>query len=93
MGSILGSYVEVSTVWGFCCVLASGAFVFDTTSNALVVMLLPTSHFVFYSNSLPASFNLSYDHGDYRERVDQNKDFFEKLHLKSMYKNSALTGF
>ena len=44
------------------------------------------------SNSLPASFNLSYDHGDYRERVDHNKDFFEKMQLKKLYQDKSLTG-
>ena len=47
---------------------------------------------VSFSNSLPASFNLSYDHGDYRERVDHNKDFFEKMQLKQLYQDKSLTG-
>lgn len=46
-----------------------------------------------WSNSLFASFNVSYDHGDYRERVEQNKAFLEKMDLNLLYADSSLTGF
>ena len=45
------------------------------------------------SNSLFASFNVGYDHGDYRERVFQNEKFFTNLNLNDLYKDSTLTGF
>ena len=53
-----------------------------------------------YSNSLPASLNLQYDHGDYRQRVEQNQQYFQKLFgnngagdLECLYQNKNLTGF
>jgi hypothetical protein len=44
-------------------------------------------------NSLVRSFNLAYDHGDYRERVDKDKEFLEQLDWEKLYKNSNYTGF
>jgi hypothetical protein len=46
-----------------------------------------------WSNSLFANFNLTYDHGSYRERVEQNKAYLEKENLNQLYQNEALTGF
>jgi predicted lipase len=46
-----------------------------------------------WSNSLFASTNLTYDHGSYRERVEQNKAYLEKENLNQLYQNKALTGF
>jgi predicted lipase len=46
-----------------------------------------------WSNSLFASANLTYDHGSYRERVEQNKSYLEKENLNHLYRNKALTGF
>ena len=46
-----------------------------------------------WGNSVFASFNLSYDHGDYRERVEQNKEALEKMELNTLYGDEALTGF
>jgi hypothetical protein len=46
-----------------------------------------------WSNSLFASANLTYDHGSYRERVEQNKDYLEEENLNQLYQNKALTGF
>jgi hypothetical protein len=43
--------------------------------------------------SWPASFNVKYDHGEYRERVDTHKETLEKYHLNKMYKNPKLAGF
>lgn len=39
------------------------------------------------------SLNFKYDHGEYRERVWKDKEFFEKLDLDSLYKDKDLTGF
>jgi hypothetical protein len=44
-------------------------------------------------NSVLRSFNVGYDHGDYRERVESDKEFLEKLDLNAMYKDTSLTGF
>lgn len=46
-----------------------------------------------WGNSLFASFNVSYDHCEYRERVEQNKAFLEKMDLNELYANSNMTGF
>jgi hypothetical protein len=46
-----------------------------------------------WSNSLFTSTNLTYDHGSYRERVEQNKAFLEDENLNQLYQNTALTGF
>ena len=46
-----------------------------------------------WNNSLFASFNLEYDHGEYRERVDRYKEALEKLDMNKLYKDSELTGF
>ena len=46
-----------------------------------------------WGNSLFASFNLSYDDGDYRERIDKHKAALEKLDLNALYGNEELTGF
>lgn len=45
-----------------------------------------------YGNSLMSSFNLSYDHGEYRERVVENKEALKMLNLNDMYADTALTG-
>jgi hypothetical protein len=39
-----------------------------------------------------SSFNLSYDHGEYRERVMENKEALKMLNLNDMYADTALTG-
>jgi len=44
-------------------------------------------------NSAMRSLNFKYDHGEYRERVWKDKEFFEKLDLDSLYKDKDLTGF
>jgi len=43
--------------------------------------------------SIPASLNVTYDHGEYRERVETQKDEIEKLDLNKMYSDPNLTGF
>ena len=45
-----------------------------------------------WANSIILSFNLSYDHGDYRERIKENKDALKKQSLNDLYKDSDLTG-
>ena len=59
----------------------------------MFVLTLSYSFFDHNSNSLLASFNVGYDHGDYRERVFQNEKFFTNLNLNELYKDSTLTGF
>jgi hypothetical protein len=44
-------------------------------------------------NSFLRNFNLAYDHGDYRERVDEDKEFLEKLDWDKLYKDPTYTGF
>jgi len=46
-----------------------------------------------WGNSLPASLNMGYDHGDYRERIESNRAALEAVDLNSLYKNVELTGF
>ena len=46
-----------------------------------------------FRNSIPANFNISYDHGDYRERVDKDKKYLEKMDLNALYDDKELTGF
>jgi hypothetical protein len=46
-----------------------------------------------WGNSLITSFNLSYDHGEYRERVDENQAYLETQDLNELYNNADLTGF
>lgn len=46
-----------------------------------------------WNNSLFTSTNLKYDHGSYRERVEQNKTYLEDENLNQLYRNKALTGF
>jgi len=46
-----------------------------------------------WMNSAMRSLNFKYDHGEYRERVWKDKEFFEKLDLDSLYKDKDLTGF
>jgi hypothetical protein len=46
-----------------------------------------------WGNSLPNSLNLSYDHGDYRERVDMNRAYLESKDLNALYNNVDLTGY
>merc|ERR1712150_215950 len=43
--------------------------------------------------SIPASLNITYDHGEYRERVETQKDEIEKLDLNKLYQDADLTGF
>jgi hypothetical protein len=45
------------------------------------------------SNSIPASFNLSYDHGEYRQRIEKDKEVLETMDLNAMYKDPTLTDF
>jgi hypothetical protein len=49
--------------------------------------------FFVYRNSLAANLNLKYDHGNYREHIEKDKAFLEKLNLNAMYKDTTLTGF
>lgn len=46
-----------------------------------------------WENSVGKSFNLSYDHGDYRERVDKDKLFLIRYDMNSLYDDNELTGF
>lgn len=46
-----------------------------------------------WSNSLPASLNMGYDHSDYRERIEANRAALEAIDLNSLYETAALTGF
>jgi len=46
-----------------------------------------------WGNSLPASFNLGYDHGEYRERVDDNQEYLESQDLNELYNDVDLAGF
>lgn len=46
-----------------------------------------------WENSVGKSFNLRYDHGDYRERVDKDKLFLIKYDMNSLYDDNELTGF
>jgi hypothetical protein len=46
-----------------------------------------------WRNSLITSFNLSYDHGEYRERVEENRAFLESLDVNKLYNDPSLTGF
>jgi hypothetical protein len=46
-----------------------------------------------WGNSLFANMNLGYDHGDYRERVEQNQEELAKLDLNEHYANPELTGW
>ena len=47
----------------------------------------------YFRNSIPANFNISYDHGDYRERVDKDQKYLEKMDLNALYDDKELTGF
>jgi hypothetical protein len=46
-----------------------------------------------WGNSLFTNLNSGYDHGDYRERVEQNKEELAKLDLNDLYANPELTGW
>lgn len=46
-----------------------------------------------WNNSLLTSFNLWYDHGDYRERIDENQGFLEQQDLNALYNDADLAGF
>jgi hypothetical protein len=46
-----------------------------------------------WGNSLPASLNTGYDHGDYRERVEENQESLMHQDLNALYNNVDLTGF
>ena len=46
-----------------------------------------------WENSLGKSFNLKYDHSDYRQRVDKDKLFLIKYDLNKLYEDDELTGF
>jgi len=46
-----------------------------------------------WGNSLFASLNLAYDHGDYRERIEANRSALEAVSLNDLYENPELTGF
>lgn len=46
-----------------------------------------------WENSLGKSFNLTFDHGDYRQRVDKDKLFLIKYDLNKLYDDDELTGF
>lgn len=46
-----------------------------------------------WQNSLITSFNLGYDHGDYRERVDKDQLSLVKYDLNDLYEDTKMTGF
>lgn len=46
-----------------------------------------------WGNSLPNSLNLSYDHGDYRERIEKNQAYLKSKDLNALYNNVGLTGY
>jgi len=46
-----------------------------------------------WGNSHFSMFNVGYDHGDYRERIDAVKEDIQSLDLNKLYENSELTGF
>ena len=46
-----------------------------------------------WNNSLFASFNFSYDHGDYREQVEVNQTALQKLDLNLLYSDPEITGY
>jgi len=50
---------------------------------------------ISWKNSLIASLNLGYDHGDYRERLDLPvaKHFLEKFNLIPLYQDEEMVGF
>jgi len=46
-----------------------------------------------YRNSLLANFNLSYDHGAYRKRIEKGKTKLESKNLNNMYNDPKIVGF
>jgi hypothetical protein len=48
---------------------------------------------ISWRNSIVNSINLTYDHGDYRERVTEAKEYLETLCLNDMYADKFLVGF
>jgi hypothetical protein len=46
-----------------------------------------------WNNSLFASLNFAYDHGDYREEVEKNKVALQKMDLNLLYADPDITGF
>lgn len=46
-----------------------------------------------WANSIIKSFNFAYDHGEYRERIEENKEALEKFSLNELYEDSNITGF
>ena len=46
-----------------------------------------------WGNSVISTFNFEDDHGDYQERVEQNKEHLEKEDLNELYEDTDLTGW
>lgn len=46
-----------------------------------------------WANSIVANMNIAYDHGDYRERVDENQAGLEQLDLNALYRQENMTGW
>jgi len=46
-----------------------------------------------WNNSALGNFNLGYDHGDYRERVNDVKEFLETKNLNQMYADPEIVGY
>mmetsp|Transcript_909 Transcript_909/g.2576 ORF Transcript_909/g.2576 Transcript_909/m.2576 type:complete len:446 (+) Transcript_909:245-1582(+) len=46
-----------------------------------------------FTNSLLTSFNVRYDHSDYRERIESHKDFLMTKDLRALYKDNDFMGF
>lgn len=46
-----------------------------------------------YENSFFNNWNLMYDRGEYRERVEKDKDALQKYDFDKLYENEEMTGF
>jgi hypothetical protein len=89
---MVGQDVSYSVV-SFVLYCGTEEMVYCLGSNYLFSLFIFLIFSDVYRNSLPASFNVGYDHGDYRERVDKDQAFLEKLDLNALYKQTELTGF
>ena len=48
---------------------------------------------ISWRNSVVNSLNLTYDHGDYRERVENAQEYLEGKDLNEMYADPDIVGF
>jgi predicted lipase len=48
---------------------------------------------IAWGNSLITGFNIRYDHGEYRQRIAQSKEYLQTKNLNAMYLDSNLVGF